>query len=80
MRGLGGWLVLLAYMQTSCRGESIERMGLLRLFNVRCDNALRGDSDQLMAYGNIVFFDTMSFFRNTVSCDVDITQLIRARS
>ena len=72
--------MLLAYMQTSCRGESIERMGLLRLFNVRCDNALRGDSDQLMAYGNIVFFDTMSFFRNTVSCDVDITQLIRARS
>lgn len=67
-------------MQTSCRGESFERMGLLRLFNVRCDNALRGDSDQLMAYGNIVFFDTMSFFRNTVSCDVDITQLIRARS
>ena len=72
--------MLLSYMQTSCRGESFERMGLLRLFNVRCDNALRGDSDQLMAYGNIVFFDTMSFFRNTVSCDVDITQLIRARS
>ena len=72
--------MLLSYMQTICRDESIERMGLLRLFNVRCDNALRGDSDQSMAYRNIVFFDTMSFFRNTVSCDVDITQLIRARS
>ena len=80
MRGLGGWLVLLSYMQTSCRGESIERMGLLRLFNVRCDNALRRDSQGAMAYGNFAFFDTMSFFRNTVSCDVDITQLIRARS